>query len=88
MALASSSTASACLDRGTRWARAFRPFMRSPGIVHIAESRFISSHRAPLASVERTAVSAVNLMTRRDAIMMLWAEATSLSIAAISVWSM
>ena len=36
-------------------------FMREPGIVHVAPSRSISSHVAPLASPERAAVNTRNL---------------------------
>ena len=50
-ALASTATAGAL--RGTR---CFIPaFMRSAGLVHVAESRSISSHRAPLTSPDLAA---------------------------------
>ena len=55
---ASSRTASAASDSGTRCSRP--AFMRSAGTVHVADARSTSSHRACRASPDREAVSIKN----------------------------
>ena len=52
-AAASSRTASARRDNGTRCSR--KAFIRAAGIVHVATVRSISSHRAPRERTERPA---------------------------------
>ena len=59
---ASSSTARAAVESGTRCGR--RIFVRSVGTVHSAASRSISPHRAPRVSFERVAVRMANRMAR------------------------
>ena len=59
---ASSSTARAAVESGTRCGR--RIFVRSVGTVHSAASRSISVHRAPRVSFERVAVRMANRMAR------------------------